>query len=153
MVKQTIEGLSILPSPPQIEGRLKEPVIRLADGLVLDDNILELATLLEAPPGGGKSVLLSQIIKQVLPHVASRKANAFLLDVKGELWKQFGSFPGAIRISPSEADDPKSCWNIFRELEVGKNAEVVARDISRLLLRDQRSEMQPFLPKVLTISL
>ena len=96
MVKQTIEGLSILPSPPQIEGRLKEPVIRLADGLVLDDNILELATLLEAPPGGGKSVLLSQIIKQVLPHVASRKANAFLLDVKGELWKQFGSFPGAI---------------------------------------------------------
>ena len=144
MVKQTIEGLSILPSPPQIEGRLKEPVIRLADGLVLDDNILELATLLEAPPGGGKSVLLSQIIKQVLPHVASRKANAFLLDVKGELWKQFGSFPGAIRISPSEADDPKSCWNIFRELEVGKNAEVVARDISRLLLRDQRSEMQPF---------
>lgn len=144
VIKQTLEGLEILSQPPHAQRPLREPIIHLPDGLMLDDQALEVATLLIAPPGGGKTVLLEKIIKQVLPYVTSKQANCFLLDVKGELWKCFGSFPGALRISPSLCSDPAACWNIFRELDAGNSAEIVARDITKSLLKSQRSDLQPF---------
>ena len=144
MIKTIIEGKQILPSPPPPTSELREPVIRLADNLVLDDQTMELASLLVAPPGGGKTVLLSQMISQILPYVKAGKANCFILDVKGELWKRFGNFPGAIRISPSECSNPDSCWNIFKEMDSGNNPEVIARDIAKLLTKPQHSDVQPF---------
>ena len=41
MIKHTLEGLSILPSPPQLQGGLRAPVVRLNDGLILDDSVFE----------------------------------------------------------------------------------------------------------------
>lgn len=144
VIKQTLEGLEILSRPPRSESNLREPIIRLDDGLVIDDRTMEMATLLVGPPGCGKTELLCKVIKQILPQVAPGEANLFILDVKGELWKRFGSFPGALRISASDTSNPAACWNIFRELEVAKNPEVVARDIAKDLTKDQRSELQPF---------
>lgn len=144
VIKQTLEGLTIRSCPPKQEENLRSPIIRLDDGLVLDDGTMELATLLVGPPGCGKTHLLCKVIEQILPQVAAGDANLFLLDVKGELWKRFGSFPGALRISASDTSNPAACWNIFRELEVAKNAEVVARDIAKDLTKRQRSELQPF---------
>lgn len=144
VIKQTLEGLEILSKPPRAQRTLRAPVVHLPDGLELDDQAMELATLLIAPPGGGKTVLLGRIIEQILPYVTSKQANCFLLDVKGELWKRFGSFPGALKISPSSCSDPAACWNIFRELEAGGDPEIVARDITKGLLKSQRSDLQPF---------
>ena len=144
VIRQTIDGVQIAEHPPKPAGKLREPIIKLQDGLVCDDQAMELATLLVAPPGQGKTELLCQIIVQLLPYVTAKKMNIFLLDVKGELWKRFSSFPGAIRVSPSDASDPAACWNIFRELDSAKNPEVVARDIARMLTKEQRSEIQPF---------
>lgn len=144
MIRQSIEGVEIADRPPQPTSQLREPVIRLADGLTVDDRIMETATLLVAPPGGGKTELLCQIIPQLLPYVTAKKANLFLLDVKGELWKRFGSFPGALRVSPSDTSNPSACWNIFRELDAAKNTEVAARDIAKMLTKENRSEQQPF---------
>lgn len=144
VIKQTLEGLSILPNPPKSEGNLRAPVIRLNDRLVLDDRAMELATLLVGPPGCGKTELLCRAIEQILPQVATGEANLFVLDVKGEFEKRFGLFPGALRISASDASNPAACWNIFRELAVAKNPEVIARDIAKDLTKDQRSNLQPF---------
>lgn len=144
VIRQTIEGLQIAEHPPKPAGELREPIIRLQDGLVCDDRVTELATLLVAPPGQGKTELLCQIIGQLLPYVAAKKMNIFLLDVKGELWKRFGSFPSAIRVSPSDASDPAACWNIFSELAASKNSEVATRDIAKMLTKENRSEQQPF---------
>ena len=144
VIKQTLEGLEILSEPPRAQRKLRNPIIHLPDGLELDDRAMELATLLISPPGGGKTVLLCRIIEQILPYVASKQANCFLLDVKGELWKRFGSFPRALKISPSLCSDPAACWNIFRELDAGNTAEIVARDITKGLLKNQRSDLQPF---------
>lgn len=144
VIKQTLEGLEILSKPPRAQRIPHQPVIHLPDGLELDDQALELATLLIAPPGGGKTVLLGRIIEQILPQVTAMRANCFLLDVKGELWKRFGTFPGALRISPSSHSAPAACWNIFRELGAGNDPEIVARDIAKGLLKSQRSDLQPF---------
>lgn len=144
VIKQTLEGLEILSRPPRAQRGLRRPIIHLPDGMELDDQAMELATLLIAPPGGGKTVLLGKIIEQILPHVASKQANCFLLDVKGELWKRFGSFPSALKISPSSCSDPAACWNIFQELDAGSAPEIVARDITKGLLKSQHSDLQPF---------
>ena len=45
MIKHTLEGLSILPSPPQLQDRLRAPVVRLNDGLILDDRVFELSLI------------------------------------------------------------------------------------------------------------
>lgn len=144
VIKQTLEGLDILSYPPHTQGTHRQPVIHLPDGLELTDEALELATLIIAPPGGGKTVLLSRFIEQILPYVSSKCANCFLLDVKGELWKRFGAFPGALRISPSCCSDPAACWNIFQELEAGCDPEIVTRDIAKGMLKSQHSDLQPF---------
>ena len=144
VIRQRLEGLDILSQPPKSEGNLRKPIIRLDDGLVLDSRTMEMGTLLVGPPGCGKTHLLFQVVEGILPQVAAGDANLFLLDVKGEFRKRFGSFPGALQISASDTSNPAACWNLFREVEAAKNAEVVARDIAKDLTKTQRSELQPF---------
>lgn len=70
MIKQILEVLTILPSPPSFEGGLKAPVVHLEDGLALDDSIWEAPTLLLGSVGSGKSMLLKRIMQPILEHAA-----------------------------------------------------------------------------------
>lgn len=68
MIKQTLEGLSILFSPSHLEGTFKAPVVYLEDELTLDDSIWEASTLVVGNVGSGKSTLLDKIMSPVLNH-------------------------------------------------------------------------------------
>ena len=66
MIKHTLEGLSILPSPPQLQGGLRAPVVRLNDGLILDDSVFECPTLIMGPVGSGKTYMMEEIMMPIL---------------------------------------------------------------------------------------
>ena len=142
MVKQTLEGLSILPAPPaRSERRLRPPVVKLDDGLVLDDSVFEASTLLLGPPGTGKSVLMDHIMAPVLAEAASQNENAVIFCAKREYLKYRRPQDPVISV---DATEPNACWNIFREMAASRNPALTARDIASSLTRDQHSDMQPF---------
>lgn len=141
MIKETLEGLSILPSPPQLQGEFKAPVVRLNDGLILDDRIFECPTLIEGVVGSGKSYLLEKIMVPILKEADERNENVFIFCAKKELLKF--KRPQDIVISVN-ATEPKACWNIIKEISVSENPELTARDIAKSLTKDQRSDLQPF---------
>lgn len=141
MIKQTLEGLSILQSPPRLQGIPTAPVVRLNDGLVLDDSVFECPTLLIGQVGSGKSCLLKEIMQPILETAEEMNENVFIFCAKKELL----SFrrPQDIVISV-DATEPNSCWNIIKEVAVSRDPELTARDIAKSLTNDQRSELQPF---------
>ena len=73
MVKQVLEGLSVLPSPPMCDSQLIEPVVRLNDGLILDDSVFEAPTIIPGCVGSGKTVLLEKIMEPILAHAEKRE--------------------------------------------------------------------------------
>lgn len=77
MVKQVLEGLSVLPSPPMCDSQLIEPVVRLNDGLILDDSVFEAPTIIPGCVGSGNTVLLEKIMEPILAH-AEKKEKMFL---------------------------------------------------------------------------
>lgn len=142
MIKNTLEGLSILTSPPRPEGMPKAPIVHLQDGLVLDERVLECPTLLLGSVGSGKSVLLSEIMTPIMKEAESCGDNVIIFCAKDEHLTRFRR-PQDPVISVDTAD-PKSCWNIFRELKASRNPSLAARDIAKSLTKDQRSDLQPF---------
>lgn len=141
MIKQTLEGLSILPSPPRLEGNLKTPVVHLDNGFTLADSIFEAPTLLLGPVGSGKSVLLEKIMNPILKHAETMNENVIIFCAKSDFLKYRRPHDPVIAV---DATAPNACWNIFRELSASKNPELTARDIAKSLTKDQRSELQPF---------
>lgn len=141
MIKHTLEGLSILQSPPQIQGRLKAPVVRLNDGLTLDDSIFECPTLILGSVGSGKTYLMEKIMTPILRTAEEMNENVFIFCAKKELLKF--KRPQDIVISV-DTTAPNSCWNIIKEVSVSKNPQLTARDIAKSLTKDQRSDLQPF---------
>lgn len=141
VIKHTLEGLSILQSPPQNYNKLKAPVVRMHDGLVLDDSIFECPTLLIGQVGSGKTCLLEEIMSPVLRTAEEMNENAFIFCAKKDLLKF--KRPQDIVISV-DSTDPNSCWNAIKEVSVSKNPELTARDIAKSLTKDQRSDLQPF---------
>ena len=141
MIKHTLEGLSILQSPPRIQGELRVPVVRLNDGLFLDDSILECPTLIMGPVGSGKTCLMEEIMVPILRTAEELNENVFVFCAKKDLLKF--KRPQDIVISV-DATAPNSCWNIIREVAVSRNPELTARDIAKSLTKDQRSDIQPF---------
>ena len=141
MIKHTMEGLSILPSPPQMQRKPKSPVVRLNNGLILDDGIFECPTLLMGSVGSGKTYLMEEIMAPILRNAEEMNENVFIFCAKKDMLKF--KRPQDIVISV-EAAEPDSCWNIFKELAASKNPELTARDIAKSLTKDQHSELQPF---------
>ncbi len=141
MIKTVIEGLSLLTTPPQYEGKLKAPIVNLNNGLRLDDNMLESPTLLLGSVGSGKTVLLESIMNPIMKHAADNDENVVIFCAKKDFLRY--KRPDDIIISVNETD-PKGCWNIFSELRASENHELTARDIAKMLTIDQRSEIQPF---------
>lgn len=141
MIKKTLEGLSILQSPPQLQGKLKAPVVRLNDGLVLDDSIFECPTLINGVVGSGKTYLLEQIMSPVLKTADEMNENVFIFCAKREMLRF--RRPQDIVISV-DATAPNACWNIIKEVAVSKNPELTAREIAKSLTKSQRSESNPF---------
>lgn len=141
MVKQVLEGLQILPSPPHPVGSLKAPVVRLADGLVLSDAVFEASTLILGPVGSGKSVLMDSVMGPVLQEAALQNENAVIFCAKKEFLKYRRPQDPVISVDTTE---PGACWNIFRELAASRDPALTARDIAKSLTRDQHSDLQPF---------
>lgn len=141
MIKHTLEGLSILQSPPQLQGELRAPVIRLNDGLVLDDSVFECPTLIMGSVGSGKTYLMEEIMTPILRTAEEMNDNVFIFCAKKDLLKF--KRPQDIVISV-DATAPNSCWNIIKEVAVSRNPELTARDIAKSLTKDQRSDLQPF---------
>lgn len=141
MIKQNLEGLSILPSPPHLEGNFREPVVHLPNGLSLDDRIFEAPTLLLGPVGSGKSVLLEQIMEPILQHSEAQNENVIIFCAKNDFLKYRRSKDPVIAVDSTE---PNACWNIFAELRASQNPELTARDIAKSLTKPQKSELQPF---------
>lgn len=141
MIKQTLEGLSILPSPPRLEGNLRAPVVHLDNGLTLDDSVFEAPTLLLGPVGSGKSVLLEKIMGPILKHAEVKNENVIIFCAKSDFLKYRRLHDPVIAV---DATAPNACWNIFRELSASRNQELTAREIAKSLTRDQRSDLQPF---------
>ena len=141
MIKHTLEGLSILPSPPQLQGGLRAPVVRLNDGLILDDSVFECPTLIMGPVGSGKTYMMEEIMMPILRTAEEMNENVFIFCAKKDLLKF--KRPQDIVISV-DATAPEACWNIFKELASSKNPELTARDIAKSLTKDQRSDLQPF---------
>ena len=142
MIKHTLEGLSIQPSPPRLDGTPRAPVVHLQDGLVLDDRVFECPTLLLGSVGSGKSALLSEIMTPILKEAERCGDNIIIFCAKDEYLKKYRR-PQDPVISV-DTSDPKSCWNIFKELKNSRNPSLTARDIAKSLTKDQRSELQPF---------
>lgn len=141
MIKSTLEGLSILSAPPILEGVPVAPVVKLNNGLTMDDRVFEAPTLLLGTVGSGKSVLLDEIMTPVLRHAEENKENVIVFVAKKESLKH--KRPNDILISV-DGTVPNACWNIFKELNASSNPELTARDIAKSLTQDQRSESQPF---------
>lgn len=141
MIKHTLEGLSILQSPPQLQGRLRAPVVRLNDGLIMDDSVFECPTLVMGQVGSGKTYLMEEIMTPILKNAEDMNENVFIFCAKKDLLKF--KRPQDIVISVDSAA-PNSCWNIIKEVAVSRNPELTARDIAKSLTKDQRSDLQPF---------
>lgn len=141
MIKHTLEGLSILQSPPQLQGGLRAPVVRLNDGLVLDDSVFECPTLIMGSVGSGKTYMMEEIMTPILRTAEDMNENVFIFCAKKDLLKF--KRPQDIVISV-DATAPNSCWNIIKEVAVSRNPELTARDIAKSLTKDQRSDLQPF---------
>lgn len=141
MIKHTLEGLSILQSPPQLQGGLKAPVVRLNDGLVLDDSVFECPTLIMGSVGSGKTYMMEEIMTPILRTAEDMNENVFIFCAKKDLLKFKRSQDIVISV---DATAPNSCWNIIKEVAVSRNPELTARDIAKSLTKDQRSDLQPF---------
>lgn len=141
MIKHTLEGLSILQSPPQFQGVLREPIVRLNDGLVLHDGIFQCPSLILGSVGSGKTYLMEKIMMPILRTAEEMNENVFIFCAKKELLKF--KRPQDIVISV-DTIAPNSCWNIIKEVSVSQNPELTARDIAKSLTKDQRSDIQPF---------
>ena len=141
MIKHTLEGLSILQSPPQLQGGLRAPVVRLNDGLILDDSVFECPTLVMGQVGSGKTYLMEEIMAPILRTAEEMNENVFIFCAKKDLLKF--KRPQDIVISV-DATAPNACWNIIKEVAVSRNPELTARDIAKSLTKDQRSDLQPF---------
>ena len=141
MIKHTLEGLSILQSPPQLQGGLKAPVVRLNDGLVLDDSVFECPTLIMGSAGSGKTYMMEEIMTPILRTAKEKNENVFIFCAKKDLLKFKRSQDIVISV---DATAPNSCWNIIKEVAVSRNPELTARDIAKSLTKDQRSDLQPF---------
>lgn len=139
MVKKTIEGIQILPSPPTHQSTHKAPVVYLDDGLALDDRIFECPTLLVGPVGSGKSFLFQKMMAPILQNAAQMNENMFIFCAKKDLLRF--KRPQDIVISV-DATVPEACWNIIKEVAVSKKSELTARDIAKSLTRDQHSDMK-----------
>lgn len=141
MIKNVLDGLTILSSPPASQGQLKEPVVQLDDGLTLSDDVFESPTLLLGSVGSGKSYLLEKMMISILNNAERMNENVFVFCAKKELLKF--KRPQDIVVSV-DATAPNACWNIFKELEASKDPELTARDITKGLTKDNRSELEPF---------
>ena len=78
MIKHTLEGLSILPSPPQLQGGLRAPIVSLNDGLILDDSVFECPTLIMGPVGSGKTCMMEEIMMPILRTAEEMNENMFI---------------------------------------------------------------------------
>ena len=141
MVKQVLEGLSVLPSPPKSDRQLIEPVVYLNDGLILDDSVFEAPTIITGCVGSGKTVLLEKIMEPILAHAEKKGENVFIFCAKKDMLKYRRPQDPVIAV---DTVDPKGCWNIFKEMRASKNADLAARDIAKSLTSDQKSQLQPF---------
>lgn len=142
MIKQVLEGLSILSNPPHLERKLKAPVVHLDDGLILDDTaVFEAPTLLLGSVGSGKSMLLEKIMNPILKHAEAMNENVIIFCAKSDFLKYRRLNDPVISVDTTA---PNACWNIFRELSASNNQELTAREIAKSLTRDQRSDLQPF---------
>jgi len=141
MIKNVLEGQTILPSPPTAKGTPVEPVVHLHNGLTLDDRTFESPFLILGNVGSGKSFLLEKIMATILNHAAKQNENVFIFCAKRDFLKY--AREGDLVISV-DTKDPAACWNIFRELQASRNPELTARDIAKSLTRDMRSDTQPF---------
>lgn len=141
MIKTTLEGLSILPNPPGMEGTPIAPVVRLKNGLTLHDGVFEAPTLLLGSVGSGKTYLLNEIMDPILHHAEANNENVIIFAAKPDVLEK--KRPNDIVIS-LDGKEPNGCWNLFKELSASSNPELTARDIAKSLTQDQRSEAQPF---------
>lgn len=141
MIKTTVEGLSILSNPPTMYGTPLAPIVRLKNGLTLDDRVFEAPTLLMGCVGSGKSFLLDEIMGPILQYASEKQDNVIIFCAKKDFLKY--KRPNDIVISV-DGKNPNGCWNIFRELSASSNPELTARDIAKSLTQDQRSVSQPF---------
>ena len=141
VVKNVLEGSSILPRPPVLDGPNKAPVVRLQDGLVLDERIFQQPVLLLGAVGSGKTYLLDRIMEPVLQEADKVADNVVIFCAKDDFLKYRRPGDPLIAVDSSE---PGSCWNIFRELSQSSNPELTARDISKSLFSDRKSSIQPF---------
>ena len=124
-----------------MEGTPIAPIVRLKDGLILDDRVFEAPTLLLGTVGSGKSFLLDEIMNTVLKHAEETQDNIIIFCAKKEFLKYKRTNDPVISVDTAR---PNACWNIFKELNASNNPELTARDIAKSLTQDQRSESQPF---------
>lgn len=146
-MKKLISGnkmLDCVPAECNVTGR--GPIVQLKNHLVLDDgNCFESPTLVLGNVGTGKTSFLLEVADEVFSFAEKSHDNVVCFCAKPEMLRY--ARPGDIVISTTSTD-PKSCWNIFEELNAAKDPELTLREISMELFSDaEEKTMQPFFPQ------
>lgn len=122
------------------------PVVRLQHGLILDDrNFFESPTLIEGGVGSGKTVLMREIMDQVLTYADQAGDNAVIFCAKPDMLDYARTDDVVLDITSGAAE---CCWNLFAEMEASDMPFLTLREIaSALFMEAKEKTMQPFFPE------
>lgn len=145
-MKTLVEGNELLQSVPEncnCTGR--GPVVRLENGLVLDDgNCFQSPTLLLGSVGSGKTTLMNSIMDPVLAHAEQSGDNVVIFCAKPNMLRFAREEDIVISIT---TEDEKACWNLFREIEASEYPDLALREITLSLFAEARERTtQVFFP-------
>ena len=144
-MKKCIEGNILLDKPPVTTPCSSGPVVKLRDGLELNEqNFFPYPTAIVGGVGTGKTTLVNQILDPLLEHADKSGDNVVIFAAKPAILRH--ARPGD-PILEVDSQKPDSCWNIFGELETSENPSLTAREISFSLFREAREQAtQVFFP-------
>ena len=145
-MKKLIEGVELLRSVPKCSAGGDGPVVRLENGLLLDDgNCWQSPTLILGNVSSGKTTLMKSCMTPILEYAERTGDNAVIFCAKPDMLEYVR--PGDPDISVN-GTDPRSCWNLFAELDASDNPMLTLREISAILFKEaEERTMQPFFPK------
>lgn len=146
-MKKRIEGLELLSAPPTpcfVTG--VEPTVRLRQGLILDDgNTWSSPTLILGVVGSGKSTLLRRCMEPILSHAVRAGDALVVFCAKPELLAYARAEDVVISSTTAE---PRSCWNLFAEMDAGGDPIQTLREISLGLFSEaEEKTKEPFFPQ------
>lgn len=144
-MKKLIEGNELLFQVPSNTSPGVQPIVRLQNGLVLDEkNCWSQPTLILGNMGSGKTTMIHRFMDSILEHADRCGDNVVIFCAKPDMLRY--ARPGDPVISIN-SKDPASQWNLFREIKNAPDPEMASREIANDLFAESREKtMQIFFP-------